>query len=325
MEFTASTMLAVVVAVQRGDLSAAVAHGETALELWPQIDRTPALERWFSTSIRCFVEALLRRGDIGRARDIASALASDGDTSGTMYGLIAVAGALVAQAEADDARALEALMAYGGVFRAVGIEDRTTPWRLYAALSLHRLNRSQEAVELADEAVEVAETWATPGGLGMARRVRAVVGDPAEATDRLERAVDTLRRSAYRLELAEALVDLGRAERRAGRPKSSRAPLTEGLDMAIACGAAPLADRARSELRVAGARRRRDRIAGRDALTPTEQRIAGLAAGGDTNREIAQALFVTPKTVELHLTNVYRKLDITGRAQLAQALENATL
>jgi DNA-binding CsgD family transcriptional regulator len=95
--------------------------------------------------------------------------------------------------------------------------------------------------------------------------------------------------------------------------------------MAIVCGAGPLADRARSELHVAGARRRRDRITGRDALTPTEQRIAGLAAGGDTNREIAQALFVTPKTVELHLTNVYRKLDITGRAQLAQALENATL
>jgi DNA-binding CsgD family transcriptional regulator len=281
------------------------------------------LQRWFSTSIRCLVEALIRRGDVARAREIVAGLVEEGDTSGTMFGLIAVAGALVDAADGDDTRALEALMAYGGVFRALGIEDRTTPWRLYAALALARLERASEAIELADEAVAVAETWGTPGGLGMARRIRAVVGDPGQASERLESAVDTLRRSAYRLELAEALVDLGVAHRRAGHPRQSRPALAEGLDLAIACGAAPLAERARSELRVVGARPRRDRITGRDALTPTEQRIAALAAAGATNREIAQALFVTPKTIELHLTNVYRKLEISGRGALSAALERA--
>jgi DNA-binding CsgD family transcriptional regulator len=70
----------------------------------------------------------------------------------------------------------------------------------------------------------------------------------------------------------------------------------------------------------AGARPRRERLSGVDALTASERRVAQIAAAGMTNREIAQALFVTTKTVALHLTHVYEKLDITGRAQLPSAL-----
>lgn len=60
--------------------------------------------------------------------------------------------------------------------------------------------------------------------------------------------------------------------------------------------------------------------AGVDALTPSERRIAQMAANGQTNITIAQGLFVTIKTVEMHLTSAYRKLDITSRAQLADAI-----
>src|SRR5205823_5383044 len=144
-------------------------------------------------------------------------------------------------------------------------------------------------------------------------RVRAVVGDPGEACDRLEQAVAALRGSARKLELAQALVALGIARRRVGQRTHSRGPLTEGHELAASCGARPLAERARSELAIAGARPRRDPITGRDALTPSERRIAELAAQGLTNRAIAQELFLTPKTVELHLTSTYRKLGISGR------------
>jgi DNA-binding NarL/FixJ family response regulator len=86
------------------------------------------------------------------------------------------------------------------------------------------------------------------------------------------------------------------------------------------CGAAPLAEDARAELYAAGGRPRATELKGVEALTPSERRVAELAAQGQTNREIAQSLFVTPKTVEVHLSNAYRKLDIHSRRQLAAEL-----
>jgi DNA-binding CsgD family transcriptional regulator len=91
--------------------------------------------------------------------------------------------------------------------------------------------------------------------------------------------------------------------------------------MATSCGARPLAARAHQELLSAGARPRRGRLNGVESLTASELRVARMAEAGMTNREIAQALFVTVKAVALHLTHVYEKLEITGRAQLAGALE----
>jgi DNA-binding NarL/FixJ family response regulator len=81
-----------------------------------------------------------------------------------------------------------------------------------------------------------------------------------------------------------------------------------------------LAERARTELLAAGARPRRIMRSGLEALTPSERRVAELAASGRTNRQIAQALFVTVKTVEHQLGATYGKLGIDSRAQLAAAL-----
>jgi DNA-binding CsgD family transcriptional regulator len=90
------------------------------------------------------------------------------------------------------------------------------------------------------------------------------------------------------------------------------------------CGATPLAKRAETELLATGARPRRIALSGPESLTPSERRVAGMAAEGQTNREIAQALFVTPKTVEVHLSSVYRKLAIESRTQLSAALAQPT-
>jgi DNA-binding NarL/FixJ family response regulator len=135
--------------------------------------------------------------------------------------------------------------------------------------------------------------------------------------------VSTLQDSPARLWYANALVDLGAALRRANHRRDSRKPLREGIDIADVCGAIPLADRARRELQASGGRVQ-PRTGGRyDELTPSEQRIAELAASGLSNPEIAQRLFVTVKTVEMHLSNAYRKLDIRSRHQLAGALQRS--
>jgi DNA-binding CsgD family transcriptional regulator len=118
-----------------------------------------------------------------------------------------------------------------------------------------------------------------------------------------------------------ALVDLGAALRRENRRTEARQPLSQAADMASRGGAVALHERARGELAATGARPRRDvLLSGPESLTPSERRIAELAATGQSNREISQALFVTPKTVEYHLRNTYRKLDIQNRQELAEAL-----
>jgi DNA-binding NarL/FixJ family response regulator len=123
-----------------------------------------------------------------------------------------------------------------------------------------------------------------------------------------------------RLEHARALVELGAALRRANHRAEAREPLREGLDLAIRLGATAVRQQAVDELAATGARPRSVRRTGVDALSPSERRVARLAAEGQTNRDIAQALFVTTKTVEVHLSACYRKLGITSRVGLAELL-----
>jgi DNA-binding CsgD family transcriptional regulator len=137
----------------------------------------------------------------------------------------------------------------------------------------------------------------------------------------LREAVQTLERGQAPVELARALTDYGGALRRAGRRVVARGQLERALDIAHHQGAQRIAGLAREELVTAGAKPRRDAITGRDALTPGELRAVRLAIEGLTNREIAQALFVTAKTVDTHLSHAYAKLNISSRHDLADALD----
>jgi DNA-binding CsgD family transcriptional regulator len=123
-----------------------------------------------------------------------------------------------------------------------------------------------------------------------------------------------------RLEQILALIDLGAALRRANQRAAAREPLRRALDLSHRGGATAIAQRARTALAATGARPRRVMLSGVESLTPSERRIAGLAAQGLTTRGIAEALFITPKTVEFHLRHSYRKLEISGRGELADAL-----
>jgi DNA-binding CsgD family transcriptional regulator len=168
--------------------------------------------------------------------------------------------------------------------------------------------------------VRDAHVWGTDRALGMALRAAGLVEGGERGIELLEEAAVTLERSPARLEHAAALADLGAALRRSNRRADARDPLRRALDLAEACGAPPLVERARQELRAAGGRPRRARSSGADGLTASERRTAAMAADGLSNPEIAQALFVTKKTVESHLGSAYRKLGIRSRTELAAAL-----
>ncbi len=165
--------------------------------------------------------------------------------------------------------------------------------------------------------------WGAPGPVARVLRLLGTIGRQGRL-DTLREAVEVAEESSARLEHAKALVALGSALRRGRKPSAAREPLRRGLELASQCGAPPVVDQARAELYAAGGRPKRDALSGPDSLTPSERRIAELAAEGHGNREIAQALYVTPKTVEFHLTSVYRKLGINARFGLTEILKRAS-
>jgi DNA-binding CsgD family transcriptional regulator len=194
------------------------------------------------------------------------------------------------------------------------------PWRAEAALAHVALGNTEQARRLADEQLKLAREFARPRTLGISLRACGLIEGGETGLELLAEAVETLEGSQSPLELARALSDYGAALRRAGRRVQARTQLERALDLAHRLGARRIANQARAELTAAGAKPRRDAITGRDALTAGELRVARLAAEGLTNREIAQALFITTKTAKGHLSHVYRKLEITRRGQLATAL-----
>jgi DNA-binding CsgD family transcriptional regulator len=193
-------------------------------------------------------------------------------------------------------------------------------WRSHLALALLALDRRDEALELAREEVELARAWGSPRPIGVALRTLGLAQGGEEGIELLRESLSALEGSSARLERARTLVELGAALRRANQRVDARELLKEGLDIAVRAGAHPLVGRAEEELAATGARPRRLLLSGVESLTASERRVARFAADGLSNKDIAQALFVTTKTVEVHLSNVYRKLGIGSRSELPQAL-----
>ena len=193
-------------------------------------------------------------------------------------------------------------------------------WRSLGALAHQALDEPERARQLAQDEVERARAFGGQRALSIALRRRGLLerGDPA--VELLHEAVRAGAASSARLEHARALMALGSALRRAGHPKDARAPLRDALDLSVRCGAPQLAAQTREELVAAGGRPRRARLTGVESLTGSELRVARMAGEGLTNREIAQALFVTVRTVEGHLTHAYGKLGIRARGELGPAL-----
>jgi DNA-binding CsgD family transcriptional regulator len=188
------------------------------------------------------------------------------------------------------------------------------------ALAHLALGAQTEARALAAAEVALAESFGGPRTLGTALRAAGLAEGGNRGIELLRQAVRVLERSGARLEHARAMADLGAALRRAGQRAESREILRLALDLAHRCGALALTERTHSELIAAGGRPRRLVLTGLDSLTPSERRVTQLAAAGFSNRDIAQHLFITTRSVEGHLTHAYEKLNITSREQLRAAL-----
>ena len=169
------------------------------------------------------------------------------------------------------------------------------------------------------------ERFAAPSARAAAHRSAAGDASGEARIELLELGVAALRHSPRRAVLAQALAELGRALRHLGRRAAARSTLREALDISQRLGLGRVAAQATEELRVAGARPRRERLSGPESLTAAERRVAEVAALGLTNRDIAAQLFLSPKTVEMHLGRVYRKLDIASRVELVPVLADARL
>ncbi len=265
---------------------------------------------------RVYVE----RGKLDEARRVldmrdAAPLGSDGD----IYRRRAEIEVLLAEDRAEEA--LARIDVVVGALRRI-INPSVIPWRTLKALALDRLGRSDEAVALAQAEVEPARHWGAPACVGRTLRILGTL-ERDRGLAHLEEAVAVTEASPARLEHAKALAALGAAMRRERRPSDSREPLRRALELAESCGATPLMEYARAELYASGARPRTSALGGVESLTPSERRVADLALEGQTNRDIAQTLYVTPKTVEVHLSNTYRKLGISSRRELGRVLAPA--
>jgi DNA-binding CsgD family transcriptional regulator/tetratricopeptide (TPR) repeat protein len=218
-------------------------------------------------------------------------------------------------------QALTDLRTVGEIEESIGLENPAWfPWRSLAALALHRLGETDEAGELAREELELSRRWGAPHTVGVSLRALGLVEGGSMGQRLLRESVEVLAESPARLEHARALIALGAALRRANSRTEARKCLREGIDMGHQCGATALVDRGNEELAATGAHPRKIMLSGLESLTASERRVAQMAAEDVSNKEIAQALFVTVKTVEVHLSRVYRKLDIESRRQLAGAL-----
>jgi DNA-binding CsgD family transcriptional regulator len=303
-------------AIDRGALADAEADARAGLDA----ARAGGVGSALSFSLASLALALLEQGQLQAAAAAVKELASEGSVFADIpFFLLVRAQLRRAEGDADGALATT-LRAAEGFAATAQLNPALADWRSHAALAHLDLGDRQAARTIAAEEVGLARAWGAPRALGRALRVAGLAEGGTAGIAMLRESHAVLARSPAKLEHAKTLIELGAAVRRTGHRNEARTLLRSGLDLADACGARPLAQRARRDLRVAGARPRRTRMTGPQALTPSEQRVAAMAVDGMTNREIAQALFVTAKTIEAHLSNTYRKLEINSRMQLARAL-----
>jgi DNA-binding CsgD family transcriptional regulator len=286
----------------------------------PEVLAMPDVPALLTLRASILTAALRERGQLDEARQLLSDLPRPTVHLGHRVYLLSAR----ARVELDTGDAQGALASFteaGDLAQVLGIENPAVePWCSGAALALHRLDRQAEARTQAAAELELSRRWGAPRPIGISLRVLGLIEGGTRGEQLLREAVGVLSGSPARLELARTLVDLGAALRRGNSRREARERLRTGIDLARQCGASALVDRANDELAATGAHRRTVHYPGVANLTASERRVARLAADGASNRDIAQQLFITVKTVEMHLGRVYRKLDITSRGELAQAL-----
>jgi DNA-binding CsgD family transcriptional regulator len=284
---------------------------------------TDTLQIYLPAAAHSLAGGLIESDDYDKAEELLRRAERSSPPGGPLAAWQHEACGRLAAAIGDWARAREEFLACGKSAESMQLRNPAMfPWRSEAGIAALRLGREEQARALVEEELALAERFGAPRALGVARRAAALLESGQNAEAGLAAAAELHRGCGARVELAYTLVELGGAIRRSGRPTKARDALREALTIGEEIGARRVARLAREELQRAGGRAAAGRNSD-DELTPSERRVAELAAQGRTNREIANELFVTVKAVEWHLGNSYRKLDIRGRGALAEALATA--
>jgi DNA-binding CsgD family transcriptional regulator/DNA-binding phage protein len=302
----------------QGRLDEAMADAEQAIDAerygWRQF-----LPAAYGTLISLHVD----RGELDAAADCAARLDPSEHSGAAMLAPWHAGLGRLALVERRQSDALGHFAAWRDAVAGVRNPASFAGWRSASARALTALGRTDEATALATEELELARAFGAPRAVSVALREAAhagAYGDLDGPIAMLTEAVTIAAASEARLEHCRALLELGAVLRRVGRRTDAGRALGEALELARTCGARLLQERAQAELEVAGTRVQRAARRGADALSPSERRVVRLAIEGLSNRQIAEALFVTRKAVEWHLGNAYRKLDVRSRGELAGAL-----
>ena len=301
-----------------GRLAEAEADARQAMEAESMVADAPSM-----IAVGALTRTLVDRGDLDEAYAVASAYQlPPGREDLIVQEILLTSLGRVELAMGRHEDTLIRLTQAGAITeRAQSVNPTVSEWRVLSADALIALGRYDQARDVLAPALHAARRSGGPIELASTLRVAGLSGVPVDC-DLLAEALSVLEGSELKLERAHVLVDLGATLRRAGSRRDARAPLAEGMDLAARCGAGLLVDRARTELLAAGARPRTVRRTGLDALTPSEHRVARFASQGRSNREIAQELFVSSRTVEAHLRSAYSKLGVASRSELSRLLES---
>ena len=305
-------------AARTGDLWTTEAELGVSLEL---VERNEMSLMALTTIVHYCIDALVERHALEGVAELALQLELPPPFDATQSGgMLLETRAAIRAMRGDRAGAGADLRAAGAIFLPLQAGPRFSRWRSRLALVLPDSER-EEALALAGEELTLARAVESPRAEGAALRALGRLTGGEAGIELLRESVGAVRDSDARLESAHSLAELGAALRRANQRGEARERLREAADLAQRCGAERLEQRVHEELRIAGARPRRRALSGVASLTPGERRVAIAAAAGASNREIAQDLFVSLRTVEMHLTNAYRKLDISSRTELAAAID----
>jgi DNA-binding CsgD family transcriptional regulator len=264
---------------------------------------------------------LVEQGELDAADEVLESAGMEAEMETLMAAILRFARGRLRVEQGRVATGLDDFLAVGAYLTQVHVTCPSyVPWRSEAALAHLGLGEPVQARRLAEEELDLARAFATARALGVAKRAAGIVVGGEQGELLLREATEAFERCDARLERARSLVDLGAMVRRRNRRTQARELLREALDGAHRTGAARLAGRAETELRATGARPRRVVLTGLESLTASERRIAELASQDLTNREIAQQLYITDRTVESHLTSIFRKLRLDSRSELPAAL-----
>jgi DNA-binding CsgD family transcriptional regulator len=213
--------------------------------------------------------------------------------------------------------AIAELEAVERLLQGSGLEEPTfVAWAPDLVEAYVRAGRTRDAKRLLGVLTRQAASAANPAAEAPAMRCRGLLANDFD--DCFAAALELDHERPMPFERARTLLAYGRRLHRARRRSEARSRLREALDGFTHLGADPWVEQAQHELRAAGARRRSQRS---DALTPQEQRVAAAVVRGASNREVAAELFLAPKTVEFHLSQIYRKLGIHSRTRLAAVID----